>query len=147
MELSLSEMQSYAADFVARLPKHAGTKAHAVGLKGDLGAGKTTFVQAVAKELGVQEHVTSPTFVLVQVYETKHPVFTRLVHMDAYRLSSETRDTIGFAEYFNDPRNLILIEWPEYLPRGAGFPTDASTLRFETIDATTRRISGKTEFD
>lgn len=140
MEVSLNELEKYAKDFIQRLPSEAGDRAYVVGLKGDLGAGKTTFVQEVAKVLGVKEQMTSPTFVIVQSYEIKHPVFKRLVHMDAYRLSGEEEDTIGFSEYMQDPQNLILVEWPENLPQGAGFPEDAPILEFKTVDENTRRI-------
>lgn len=141
MKLSLDDMKRYAADFVANLPREAGTRAYVVGLRGELGAGKTTFVQAVAKALGVREHVTSPTFVLATRYETEHPVFRHLVHMDAYRLSNGEADTVGFNEFLSDPQALMLIEWPEHLPSAARFPEDAPVLSFETIDETTRKVT------
>lgn len=140
MELTLDELEQYAADFASSLPKMSGTHAHVVGLRGELGAGKTTFVQVVARTLGVKEKVTSPTFVLAQRYTTTHPVFTDLVHIDAYRLAGETKDTIGFVEYLNDPHTLVLVEWPENLPKEASFPADAPILQFETIDETMRNI-------
>jgi len=144
MEVSFEKLEEFARQFVTGLPHVVGEKAHVIGLQGELGSGKTTFVQLVAKVLGVREMVTSPTFVILQRYKTAHPLFTNLVHVDAYRLSPKEKDTVGFADYLDNPRNLILVEWPENLPRGADFPADASTLRFETIDETTRRISGKT---
>ncbi|MEK7613354.1 MAG: tRNA (adenosine(37)-N6)-threonylcarbamoyltransferase complex ATPase subunit type 1 TsaE [Patescibacteria group bacterium] len=141
MEVTLEKMREFAAQFVARLPKVPGEKAHIVGLSGDLGAGKTTFVQHVARELGVKEQVTSPTFVIAQAYQTTHPLFTRLVHTDAYRLEGETKDTVGFEEFSHDPHTLMLVEWPEKLPREAIFPADASVLKFEVVDDNTRNIS------
>jgi tRNA threonylcarbamoyladenosine biosynthesis protein TsaE len=57
-----------------------------VGLYGNLGAGKTSFTQAVARALGVTDIVNSPTFVIEKIYDTKHTHFIRLVHIDAYRL-------------------------------------------------------------
>lgn len=141
MKIALEDMKRYAADFVAALPAHAGRQAHVVGLKGNLGAGKTTFVQAVSEALGVKEHVTSPTFVLARRYDTAHPTFTSLVHIDAYRLSDDAKDTIGFAEYLANPHNLVLVEWPENLPKETGFPEDAPTFTFEVVDEITRRIT------
>lgn len=140
MDIALGKMNAYAEAFVSALPKEAGQRAHVVGLSGDLGAGKTTFVQRVGKALGVTEHVTSPTFVIAQRYATAHPVFTSLIHIDAYRLLDDAKDTIGFAGYLSDPHNLVLVEWPENLSKETGFPADAPILRFETIDETTRRI-------
>lgn len=143
MEVPLENMSAYADKFVLTLPTGAGERAHVVGLSGELGAGKTTFVQHVAKALGVEEQIISPTFVIAQRYQTAHPVFTSLVHIDAYRLSDDAKDTIGFVEYLGDPHNLVLVEWPENLPKEAGFPADAPVLKFETVDETTRFISPK----
>lgn len=143
MDVSLQGMEAFAEDFVAHLPTSQGARAHMVGLAGDLGAGKTTFVQRVARSLGVRGEVTSPTFVIAQRYETTHPVFTSLVHIDAYRLLGEEKDTFGFQAYSADPHTLVLVEWPTNLPKGAQLPTDAPVLYFETVNETTRRITQK----
>jgi tRNA threonylcarbamoyl adenosine modification protein YjeE len=144
MQVSLADLSDFAKRFVAELPATPGVGAHVVGLKGDLGAGKTTFVQMVAKELGVTATVTSPTFVFVQVYGIDHGPFRRLVHIDAYRLSKDDPDTIGWREYRADPANLILVEWPEHLPGltasagdfGATFPI----IEFKVIDDASRDV-------
>ena len=80
-----------------------------VSLSGDLGAGKTAFVQGVAAALGVQGRVTSPTFTIVHEYEGRH----RIVHVDVYRLESfqEVLD-LGFEELL-DPEAVMLVEWGE----------------------------------
>ena len=86
-----------------------------VTLSGELGAGKTTFIQMIGKELGVSEPMVSPTFVLEKIYEldgTKG--FSKLVHIDAYRLKSgEELTALGFSELARDGKNIILLEWPE----------------------------------
>jgi tRNA threonylcarbamoyladenosine biosynthesis protein TsaE len=135
-------MGIYAQEFVEALPNIAGDTAYVVGLRGNLGAGKTTFVQAVAKELGVKEAITSPTFVIAQSYDIQHTIYKKLIHMDAYRLTPLEPDTIGFGAALADPSNLILVEWPENLPtviqrEVAGMPV----LKFETVDETTRRVT------
>jgi tRNA threonylcarbamoyladenosine biosynthesis protein TsaE len=142
MLVTLEKMPEYARFFVEHLPKKSGEGAHVVGLFGDLGAGKTTFVQAVARELGVQKTVASPTFVLVQVYRTTHPVFKRLIHVDAYRLDRNERDTIGWRRYREDPGNLILLEWPERIP--GGLPKGVHSLMFTVRDGDAREIEAKT---
>lgn len=101
-----------------------GKAATVVGLYGDLGAGKTTFVQTLAKRLGITEHVTSPTFVIQKVYALKRGKYSHLIHIDAYRLesSSELR-ALGWDELLKDPHNLIVVEWAnlieDILPEGA----------------------------
>ncbi len=95
-------------------------RAIVVGLYGDLGAGKTTLAQCIAEELGVSETVTSPTFVIEKIYRlvasSQYPVtrFENLIHIDAYRIeNSEELKHLGWQEITSDPKNLILIEWPE----------------------------------
>jgi tRNA threonylcarbamoyladenosine biosynthesis protein TsaE len=90
------------------------TEAGVIILTGDLGAGKTTLTQVIARELGVTESVQSPTFTIMRRYATKHPVFKELVHMDAYRI--ETLDELAplrFKEMLAMPNTLICIEWGE----------------------------------
>ena len=139
MDVSLSTMRVFAKDFVADLPREKGERAHMVGLSGELGAGKTTFVQAVAHELGIQIPVVSPTFALVQVYPIDHPPFKCFIHIDAYRLEKKERDTIGWSAYMRDPENLILVEWPERIPGGflKNLPLLSFNLRGEDIRAIT----------
>lgn len=79
-------------------------------LDGDLGAGKTTFTQALAKEIGIEEVVNSPTFSIVNEYESKIGNF---YHFDLYRLETEEElFDIGFEEYFSH-EGIIVIEWAE----------------------------------
>lgn len=85
-----------------------------VALTGDLGAGKTTLTQAIARELGVEENVISPTFVIMKSYKLKDTDYKLFIHIDAYRLNSSAElERLGWAELIADPGNLILIEWPE----------------------------------
>lgn len=137
MDVSLAGLSDFAREFVARLPHENVGKIHIVGLQGELGAGKTAFVQEVAKTLGVDAPVRSPTYIIVQNYPIHHPPFSRLIHIDAYRLSLDEKDTFGWAGYAADPENLVLVEWPERLPE---FPLHAPILRFEVVDDTTRSI-------
>ncbi len=109
-----TDLQVAARAFVAGL---SAKKDHAtlVTLSGELGAGKTAFVQECAAALGVSEEVTSPTFVI----ENRYPLtgahgFTELIHIDAYRLESgDSLGSLRFAEDIQNPHLLIMLEWPE----------------------------------
>ncbi len=138
MLVPLQELSSFARDFVEHLPTTRGARAHIVGLKGDLGAGKTAFVQEVARALGVPGLVVSPTFVIAKVYPIGRPPFERLVHIDAYRLHPGMRDSIGWKGYSEDPANLIFVEWPERLPGGA--PEGIDTILFSYAADNSRDI-------
>lgn len=79
-------------------------------LRGDLGAGKTTFTKYIGKELGVQKTINSPTFTILKQYQgSAMPMY----HIDAYRLEGITQD-LGFEEYFDDD-GLCIIEWAHFI--------------------------------
>ena len=108
-----AELEIFAATYLETLTGATHT-ATVVALSGDLGAGKTTCVQAIARALSVDEPVTSPTFLIQKTYPVTHPVFTTLVHIDAYRLESATELVqLGWEETCADPAHLICLEWPE----------------------------------
>ncbi len=118
---------------VALLPQKA-EPATVVALRGDLGAGKTTFVQALARELGVAEIVQSPTYVLMKSYPISYAHFTKLVHIDAYRLErSEEFAALKPEQFLNDPQTLVCIEWPERV-EGA-LPAPDITIDFSSEGA------------
>ena len=97
-------------------------------LKGVLGAGKTLFVQSMARTLGVQGEVTSPTFNLMNIYEG----FCPIVHFDLYRLNTEEElEDIGFYEYTDFPDGIVFIEWAEKFPDA--LPDDYVQIEIERI--------------
>ena len=110
---SLEETQKIADDFIKNISPKSDS-AFVVGLSGNLGAGKTAFTKCIAKGLGVEETVTSPTFVIEKIYELENQKFSHLIHIDAYRLESgEELLSLGWQRIISDSQNLILIEWPE----------------------------------
>lgn len=119
-------MQGEAAAFLASLsPQKNG--ATIVTLSGDLGAGKTTFVKGLAHALGITEHITSPTFVILKIYDLHGQEFDRLIHMDAYRLKGQQHlKVLGWDALVADPKNLIFVEWPEKI--GDAIPVDAKRV-------------------
>src|SRR5688572_16993670 len=82
--------------------------------EGPMGAGKTTLIKEFCRQMGVQENVSSPTFALVNEYETE--IGKLIYHFDFYRISDEREAlNIGALEYF-DSGNICLIEWPSLIP-------------------------------
>ena len=99
---------------MAALIKKALSGGDVIGLIGPLGAGKTTFTQCLAKQLGVTKPVNSPTFNIVKIYQTNHSQIKKLIHIDAYRLSSgQELEFLGVEEYFVDNSALTIIEWAD----------------------------------
>lgn len=89
-------------------------KATVVGLQGELGSGKTHFVKMLGKMMGIEEHITSPTFVIMKVYNIDFRGFKKLIHIDAYRIEKESELLrLGWQDLIKNPENLILVEWPE----------------------------------
>jgi len=90
-----------------------------IALYGDLGSGKTTFVQGLARGLGIKNRIISPTFLMVRSYKLEAMSF---YHIDLYRVENE-RDLegLGIEEIINDRNNIVVIEWAEklkeYLPK------------------------------
>ncbi len=121
---TLAELEAEASHFAGELVP-LGHGATLVILSGELGAGKTAFTKAVARALGIEEIVTSPTFVLEKVYLLpENQPFKRLIHIDAYRLEKGADlAPLGFHELMKDSGNLILFEWPERVVDGLPAPT------------------------
>ncbi len=136
---SLDETSKLAQSFISSV-QPSGLNATIVGLFGDLGAGKTTFTKACAETLGISETVSSPTFVIEKIYKLKNNPFSHLIHIDAYRLeSAEELIKLGWKEVSENPKNLILIEWPEKVKEA--LPNDMMKIYFEFIDEKTRQIT------
>lgn len=95
-------------------------------LNGELGVGKTVFTQGVAAGLGITEHVNSPTFTIVQVYESGRLPF---YHFDVYRIGDAAEmDEIGYEDYFFG-NGLCIVEWAERIKEL--IPTDAKQITIE----------------
>lgn len=85
-----------------------------LALVGPLGAGKTAFVQRLAKHLGVAEKITSPTFTLMHVHAAPHPRIHQFVHLDAYRLKSAAEFAgLGVADFLEKENAVVVVEWAD----------------------------------
>jgi len=144
---SIKEMEVFAGSFTKEIiTQENKSKALVLGLKGNLGAGKTAFAKSVAKALGVEGTVTSPTFVIEKIYKLpklpklpQREKFSHLIHIDAYRLESgKELLELGWEEIVNDPKNLILIEWPEMV--ADVLSEDVKIIKFKFIDESTREV-------
>ncbi len=137
----LSELQTFAREAAGRISARAfATRAQAfvVYLSGDLGSGKTTFMQAFARELGVEATLKSPTFVLMKNYAISWSGFTRLVHIDAYRLQkAEEFEALKPKTFLNDPHALVCVEWPEQI--NDALPKPDMYLKFKAGEETGAR--------
>lgn len=113
-----------------------------IALYGDLGSGKTTFVQGFAKGLGIQKRIISPTFIIVRTYSlsmNNEHTTNNLYHIDLYRCETEKDlEGIGIKEILENPENIIVIEWPEKL--GSLLPKKRTDIKFDYEGEDTRRI-------
>lgn len=108
-----------------------------VTLSGDLGAGKTTMVQAICRGLGVTDVVTSPTFGLIHEYAARA---VRVVHCDLYRLESfDAVARLGLDDYLADAQVILLVEWPDRAEALLGAPTLKITLEHLSDHPSQRR--------
>ena len=111
-----------------------------VCLWGELGSGKTTFVQGLAKGIGITTRLLSPTFIIVR----RHEIPARqgfFYHMDLYRTHTpEDAIAVGFADMVNESESLVVIEWPERL--GGLLPGTHVDVRFETQKDGTHLLKG-----
>jgi len=140
------ETQKFAGELASRLaglkPRSAWRKNRALilALKGELGAGKTTFTKGFSKALGVRERILSPTFVLIHRHKIQKSKFKNLYHIDAYRLKSgKDLLKLGVKEIFANPENIILIEWADRVRKI--IPKTALWIRFEHINKNEKKIS------
>jgi len=85
-----------------------------IALSGDLGSGKTTFVQGFVKGLGIKKKVISPTFIIMRTYKARRK--NTLYHLDLYRLESnfdEEIENLGISDLWKEKNNILVIEWAE----------------------------------
>ncbi|MBU0998417.1 tRNA (adenosine(37)-N6)-threonylcarbamoyltransferase complex ATPase subunit type 1 TsaE [Patescibacteria group bacterium] len=121
-----------AADLVKKTPT-------VIALTGNLGSGKTTFVQGFARGLGIKKKIISPTFILMRTYKAKKRKM--LYHLDLYRLESNFKEEIenlGVKDIWKEKKNILVIEWAEKIKDI--LPEGTSWIKFEYLPDDQRKI-------
>ena len=136
---TINDLAIWIQDNMLSLPQKK--QATIITLSGDLGDSKTALVQELAKQLGIIEPITSPTFVIQKEYTvSSHAWVRRLVHIDAYRLENKTDlEHLGWNVIIDDPETLICFEWPEKVS-GIELP-DVLRIKLQLNSDHTRTIS------
>ncbi len=138
--ITLDDMSVLVREVLAAVRARQGFGARVLALTGELGAGKTTFTKELAKQLGVADDVTSPTFVILKNYQTTDANFKTLTHIDAYRIEDPRELTVlGFEDILKDTERLLVIEWAERVD--ALLPETAYRMTFSHLDASSRHIA------
>ncbi|HVF69546.1 MAG TPA: tRNA (adenosine(37)-N6)-threonylcarbamoyltransferase complex ATPase subunit type 1 TsaE [Xanthomonadales bacterium] len=134
---NFSQTQTLGKKFAGNLKSGA-----ILALYGDLGSGKTTFVQGLAKGLGIKHKIISPTFIIVRKYEIPKSLILNLksfYHIDLYRLENETdMKGLGLEEILADKSNIVAIEWPEKIEKF--LPKNKIHLNFNYLENNERKI-------
>lgn len=135
---SVAELDPIISELIAKQKEH-GNSTVVIALSGELGAGKTTFTQQLAKQLGVTEPVTSPTFTLMKQYTTTDSTYGSLVHIDAYRIESAAELVpLHLESVFTAPNTIVSVEWPEHI--ASIMPRNAIAVTMASADQTTRSV-------
>jgi tRNA threonylcarbamoyladenosine biosynthesis protein TsaE len=144
--------EKIATKLVASRKKQVARKGVVLALTGELGSGKTTFSQGLAKGLGIKKRVISPTFIVIRKYDIRYTIYERRVerevlrfssfyHVDLYRFEKDVESEVknlGIEEIWDNPENIVAIEWAEKIQRLV--PKDATWVTFENLGGDERKI-------
>ena len=130
-EYNINDINSIAREFIASMGDNT-----VFAFNGAMGAGKTTFIKAICEELGVKDVINSPTFAIVNEYETEKG--QTIYHFDCYRIKNISEALNLGAEEYLYSGNLCFIEWPENIEQI--LPIDTKKVDIQVIDENTRSI-------
>jgi len=129
---SSKETQKIAAGLAKKFLRAKTKRKNALvfALMGELGSGKTTFVQGFLRGLGIKKKITSPTFVIAKNYKLKTKNYKQAYHIDCYRIKkADELLKLGLREVLENPQNIVLIEWAEKIKKI--LPKNFVWLKFE----------------
>jgi len=140
---SAKRTQEIAKDFAKKILKnpHNRSGAFVIALKGDLGGGKTTFLQGFAAGLGVKEKILSPTFNIYKKYKIKNELnLVYFYHFDCYRIEKPKEVlNLGFKKIISNSQNIVAVEWAEKIKDI--LPSSTQWINFDFINKTARAIN------
>ena len=112
---NISDLEEVVTDTLQTFQNRNSDTAAVLALHGQLGAGKTTFVQLLAKKIGIEEVITSPTFVILKQYVSNDGgLYKELIHIDAYRIEDvDEMNVLKFTDLLEKKDTIICIEWAE----------------------------------
>jgi len=114
-------------------------RAFIIALEGDLGSGKTTFIQGLAQGLEVKENILSPTFVIQKDFSLALKNYKNLYHIEAYRLKNTSELLgLGFKDLIKNSENLIVIEWADKIKKI--LPKNILKIEFTNLEKNKRKI-------
>ena len=150
---NFKETQKLGENAAKKIIKNGSRKTAVVlALSGDLGGGKTTFLQGFARGLGIREKILSPTFVIQKRFELKNKKLKNFYHIDCYRLKNNKParnashsdaggdiSEINVKEIIKNPENIVAIEWPEKIK--SALPQNIILIKFKFLNEKGREIT------
>ena len=132
LKFSLDNINAVANEFIAAIDKNK-----VIALHGEMGAGKTTFVHAICEAMGVTDTIGSPTFSIINQYQTNEG--KTIYHIDMYRLKDEEDAIQTGVEDCLYSGNYCFVEWPEKAP--GIFPENTLHIHIAAVDNETRKLT------
>jgi len=137
---SAKETKKVAANLTKALKNKPILKhAFIIALEGNLGSGKTTFIQGLAKGLKIKENILSPTFLILKQFPISLKGYKNFYHIDAYRLKNpEELLELGFKDIVDNPDNIVVIEWADKIKKI--LPKNILQIKFKNLGENKRKI-------